>query len=184
MVLDAVERKPWRKPRVVEVETPHEVGVQANTAPEPVESLPSQSPAPPVIERQKSDQAVPVVPKTVSDVPTERLVVEAVVENRLVVVAFVVVELTAVKFWRVVEPTTRRSPAWFTENLVDEATFKSRRLPVKPVSASAPITVPVELRCSTESLAYGEVVPMPRRPVDISIVTFVTVRRLAVDNDE
>ena len=40
----------------------------------------------------------------------KRLVVDAVVEKRLVVVALDEVELTAVKFWRVVEPTTRRSP--------------------------------------------------------------------------
>jgi hypothetical protein len=39
-----------------------------------------------------------------------RLDDEAVVEKRLVVVAEVEVEFTAVKFWRVVEPTTRRSP--------------------------------------------------------------------------
>lgn len=45
---------------------------------------------------------VPVVKK--------RLVVEAVVEKRLVVVALELVELTAVKFCRVVEPETRRSP--------------------------------------------------------------------------
>ena len=32
------------------------------------------------------------------------------VEKKLVVVAEVEVELTAVKFWRVVEPMTRRSP--------------------------------------------------------------------------
>jgi hypothetical protein len=38
------------------------------------------------------------------------LVVDAVVAKRLVVVALDDVELTAVKFWRVVEPTTRRSP--------------------------------------------------------------------------
>jgi hypothetical protein len=40
----------------------------------------------------------------------KRLVVLAVVANRFVVVALDEVELTAVKFWRVVEPTTRRSP--------------------------------------------------------------------------
>ena len=41
----------------------------------------------------------------------KRLVEEAVVEKKLVVVAEDEVELTAVKFWRVVEPMTRRSPA-------------------------------------------------------------------------
>ena len=34
----------------------------------------------------------------------------AVVANKLVVVALDDVELTAVKFWRVVEPTTNKSP--------------------------------------------------------------------------
>ncbi len=38
------------------------------------------------------------------------MVVDAVVVKRLVVVALLEVELTAVKFWRVVEPDTRRSP--------------------------------------------------------------------------
>ena len=41
---------------------------------------------------------VPMVPMF-----AKRLVVEALVEKKLVVVAEVVVELTAVKFWRVVE---------------------------------------------------------------------------------
>ena len=63
------------------------MGVQAKAAPETVASVPSQSPAPPVIERQKSDQAVPAVPKTVKEVPTERLVELAVVEKKLVEVA-------------------------------------------------------------------------------------------------
>ena len=40
-----------------------------------------------------------------------KLVVEAVVEKREVEVALELVELTAVKFWRVVEPTTSKSPA-------------------------------------------------------------------------
>jgi hypothetical protein len=38
----------------------------------------------------------------------KRLVEEAVVENRLVVVAEVVVELIAVKFWRVEEPVAKK----------------------------------------------------------------------------
>ena len=40
----------------------------------------------------------------------KRLVEEAVVEKKLVVVALVEVDCRAVKFWRVVEPTTNRSP--------------------------------------------------------------------------
>ena len=43
----------------------------------------------------------------------KRLVVEAVVAKRFVVVAREPVALTKVKFWRVVEPTTRRSPDEF-----------------------------------------------------------------------
>ena len=83
----------------------------------------------------------------------KRFVELAVVEKKLVVVALVPVAVLKVKFWSVVEPEESTSPAWFTENLVVEATFKSRRLPVNPVRASAPITVPVVLKCSTESLA-------------------------------
>ncbi len=41
-VEDAVERKPCKKPRVLEVETPQEVGVQANGAPVPAPSSISQ----------------------------------------------------------------------------------------------------------------------------------------------
>ena len=83
----------------------------------------------------------------------KRFVEEAVVEKKLVVVALVPVAVLKVKFWRVVLPVSRRLPFSLTENLVDEATFSSRRLPVKPVSESAPITVPVVLKCSTERRA-------------------------------
>ena len=70
------------------------VGVQAKDEPEPVASVPSQSPAPPVIATQKSESAVPTVPKILNvPPPIARLVVEAVVEKREVVVALVVVEL-------------------------------------------------------------------------------------------
>ena len=82
----------------------------------------------------------------------KRLVEEAVVLKKLVVVALVPVALLKVKFWRVVEPEESKSPAWFTENLVVEATFKSSRRPEKPVIASTPITVP-EVPPTTESLA-------------------------------
>lgn len=51
------------------------------------------------------DVKLPPVP-----VVKKRLVEEAVVEKRFVVVAELEVELIAVKLWRVVEPTTRRSP--------------------------------------------------------------------------
>ena len=60
-------------------------------------SVPSQSPAPPVIAVQKSESAVPDVPKRLSDPDTARLVD----------VADVPVALTKVKFWRVVELLAR-----------------------------------------------------------------------------
>ena len=68
--------------------------------PEPVESVPSQSPAPPVMEVQKSDQVELVTP------PKERL---PLIE-RLVVVALVVVALIAVNAVMVEEAVERRPP--------------------------------------------------------------------------
>jgi hypothetical protein len=65
---------------------------------------------PEVIVRQPS-----AIPRTVSEpvVPevAKRLVDEAVVAKKLVEVAEEDVELTAVKFWRVVEPTTVSAPS-------------------------------------------------------------------------
>ena len=48
-----------------------------------------------------------------------------------------------------------------TENLVVDASLRSIRFPVKPVSASAAISVVEVSEPATESLAKGEVVPMP-----------------------
>lgn len=83
MVDDAVERKPWRNPRVVEVETPQDVGVQAKRA--PVLSSVSQPKMPPV-QVTKEPEAQVARPKPLIFVP-QRLVVLAVVANKLVVVA-------------------------------------------------------------------------------------------------
>ena len=74
----------------------------SNVLPKPApesESTPSQSPAPPVIAVQKAARVVPVVPKIESvPPPIAKFVVEAFVAKRLVEVAELVVELTAVKF--------------------------------------------------------------------------------------
>ena len=86
------------------------MGVHAKELPDPVASVPSQRPEPPVMETQKSDHAVPAVPKAVKEVPTAKLVVEAVVAKKLVVVAEVPVAFAKVKFCKVEEPMTRRSP--------------------------------------------------------------------------
>mgnify|MGYP003395918894 CR=1 FL=1 len=75
-----------------------EVAILPEPAPAEVESLPSQSPAPPVITRQKSERAVPVVPKRESEPPTLKLVEEALVTKRLVEVAEVPVALMKVNF--------------------------------------------------------------------------------------
>jgi len=62
------------------------------------------------METQKAESVVPVVPKRVRELPTERLVVLAVVLKRFVVVALVPVALTKVKFCKVEEPVARRLP--------------------------------------------------------------------------
>ena len=59
----------------------------------------------------------------------KRLVDEAVVLKELVVVALVPVAFTKVKFWRVVEPTTRRLPDEFM--VVEAAPPIAREFPVK-----------------------------------------------------
>ena len=50
----------------------------------------------------------PAVSEPPEAVVKKRFVVDAVVAKKLVEVLFEVVELTPVKFWRVVEPVTRR----------------------------------------------------------------------------
>src|SRR3989338_11110706 len=51
-----------------------------------------------------------VVPMPKKRLSANKLLDEATVEKKLVVVAEVPVALIKVRFWRVVEPTTRRSP--------------------------------------------------------------------------
>ena len=117
------------------------VGVQAKDEPEPDASSPSQSPAPPVIAVQKSESAVPTVPKILNvPPPIARLVVEAVVEKRkglvvgvaVVLVVFGVVTIrrnqewkSEVSLWRA---ETRNNPkagrAWMELGLAYEKTGK------------------------------------------------------------
>ena len=86
--------KPLPRTSLVEVDTPSLCVSQAKFA--PLASLPSQRSADPVIAVQKSESAVPVVPNSVSDEPTARLVVDAVVAKKAVDVEFVVVELPVI----------------------------------------------------------------------------------------
>ena len=82
-VEEAVEMKPLKKPRVVEVETPQLVGVQAKAAPEL--SSASQPKTPPAqVRTLLLWQVVRLKPLILVPV---RLVVEALVAKRLVVVA-------------------------------------------------------------------------------------------------
>ncbi len=115
---EAVERKPLKNPRVVEVDTPQEVGVNGNTS---VELQPIQEPT----------VSVPMFP-----VVANKLVELAVVEKKLVVVALVVVELEAVKFVRVddaVERKPERKPRVVEVELPHEVGVQAKSLPLPPV---------------------------------------------------
>lgn len=91
---DAVERKPFRKPIVVEVETPYEVTVKSKVEGHAVLQ---------VLERQREDAvSVPMLPVVV-----KRLVLDAVVAKKFVVVALVPVALLNVKFCRVEEAVAK-----------------------------------------------------------------------------
>ena len=68
----------------------------------------------------------------------KRLVEEAVVLKKLVEVALELVELTAVKFWRVVEPTTKRSPEAL---MVEVAVAPTLRRPAVRVLANKLVEV-------------------------------------------
>ena len=91
------------------METPQSVGVQANGSPAPPEIV-LQPKIPPVQIRALSALLQAVAKPAPVKEAVNKLDDEAVVEKKFVVVAEVEVEVRAVKFWRVVEPTTRRSP--------------------------------------------------------------------------
>jgi hypothetical protein len=83
--------------------------------------------------------------------------------NKLVEVASVEVESNAVKFWRVVEELTKRLPkiADCEKRLVEEATEEKKLVVVAfPETKRSP---------STESLAEGEVVPIPKKPLAVMV---------------
>ena len=88
-----------------------------------------------------------------------KLVEEAVVEKKLVVVALVPVAFTKVKFWRVVEPTTNRSPEELMVE-VDERTMESeltvKRLEKKLVEVAAVVVLLVILLKICAPVQVGE----------------------------
>ena len=146
---EAVEMKPLKKPNVVVVETPQDCGVQAKAAPESA-SVPSQRPAPPVIAVQKAERVVPEVPNKVSvPPPTDRLVVLAVVAKRLVVVAELEVELTAVKFCKVEEPVTKRSPPILAKRILGSNQNSAEVVLFDPIATMS-------------SSLFGELINCPR----------------------
>jgi len=105
----------------------------------------------------------------------KRLVLEAVVEKRLVVVAEVPVAFRKVKFWSVDDPVARifanvprpddesALKYEFPETViaVDDAYGNWEAVVVVPTKYPAVAEFPRTDAPSTESLAYGEVVPMP-----------------------
>jgi hypothetical protein len=112
--------------------------------------------ATPVLESTPVDENVahPAVPPAEL---TMRFVVDAVVAERVVVVALEVVELSAVKFRSVVEPETNMSPELLIENRVvvaKEATDESWKRGA--VSLFAP---------ATSRRASGDEVPRPSWPI-------------------
>ncbi len=181
----AVEIKPWKKPNVVEVETPQAVVVQAKaeplwsaaqpkTPPEYVKTLPAVQ-----VERPKPERLVP-----------ERLVVEAVVEKKLVVVAAVVVDLLAVKFCKVEEPVRRRlervarpeeliilANKLVLKKLVEVAAVVVERVAVKAWRVVEPTT-----RRSPEELMVEVAVPPIERmlPVRVPAKRLVEVAEVVV----
>lgn len=83
------------------------VGVQENVPPPEPQAEPVTVNSPPVV----VSTHLPAIRPVTFKLEAMRFVVVAVpVTARFVVVAFVVVEFSAVKFWRVVEPTTVKSP--------------------------------------------------------------------------
>jgi len=149
MVEEALDWKPVRIPRDVRDEL---TTLEARVVPvsDPAGAEPVMLPV-----RVPVRLPVPEVKK--------RLVVEALVAKKFVVVALVPVAFTKVKFWRVVEPVERRlasvtRPLSFTENSVVEALFATSNA----FSDPAP-------EAHTVSRAYGVDVPTANLPPAIGM---------------
>ncbi len=127
------------------------VGVKANDAPEL--SSASQPNVPP--DHVRTLFEVQVVRPAPLKSAVKRFDDEAVVEKKFVEVALVEVELRAVKFCSVVEPTTRRSP---DELMVEVA--------VPPIASALPVRMPLK----------KELVLVPLVDVKLPRVQPVTVR--------
>ena len=80
-----------------------------------------------------------------------------------------VVPLTAVKFWRVVEPVTKSAPVESTlKRVVPAAFLKFRKFPAKPVVEEATIRFPVVVVAKIPKRALvprSVVAPRPREVV-------------------
>ena len=118
--------------------------------------------------------SLPEVLLQVCKSPPKKLVVEAVVVKRLVEVALVPVALMKVKFWRVLEPLSKRlakvpSPvavklppfAVVKNKFVEEAVVEKRLVEVAlPEIKTLPLT---------ESLSLGVEEPMPKKPLALIV---------------
>ena len=94
---------------------------------------------------------------------------------RLVVVAPVVVAKRAVKSWKVEEPETERLVA-----LVSPVFDMEKRVEVEKVlvelatrKSVVGVTFTLELAAKIERVAYGELVPIPRKPLAVRVVVLV-----------
>ena len=133
--------------------------------------------------------SLPEVLLQVCKSPPKKLVVEAVVVKRLVEVALVPVALVKVKFCRVVEPETNRSPDVLIEVVAEPPTLNSLALnlaPKKLVEVPAvPVNVEREVKPErTESvpvrLAALEMVWLLIRP-EVMAPVFKEVEKRLVD---
>ena len=104
------------------------------------------------------------------------------VEKKLVEVELDVVELSAVKFWRVVEPVTRRSA-----RVVVPLMFSVEKLPAPeaetiqvPVIAKQPLAKSIPLVKVEVALAVTESVPVCIPPAKVEVEKLVTTRALEV----
>ena len=134
--------------------------------------------------------SLPVVELQVARSAPKKLVVEAVVVKREVEVALVPVALVKVKFWRVVEPETRRSPDVLMEVVAEPPTLNSLALNLPPKKAvevpAVPVNVEREVRPErTErvpvKLAAEEIVWLLIKPEVMAPVFSEVEKRLVLD---
>jgi hypothetical protein len=108
--------------------------------------------------------------------PPKKLVVEAVVEKRLVVVALVLVALRAVKFWRVDEPLSKRLERVAKPPVAVRVPVKLAALeivwPLILPAVMRPVLRAVEKRLVLEAVVAKKLVEVAEVPVALMKVKF------------